>query len=63
MCTTCRMGPNSVTVAVWFTPNDTAIEKSGLVPDIEVPVDEAESTNVDPVLDAALNYLKAEQAN
>lgn len=52
-----------VTVAVWFTPNDTAIEKSGLVPDIEVPVDEAESTNVDPVLDAALNYLKAEQAD
>lgn len=48
-----------VTVAAWFTPNDTPIQGQGLTPDIEVSPDGTEAESSDPALEAALDYLKA----
>jgi len=45
-----------VTVALWFTPNETPIQDQGLVPDIVVD-DSAADTEHDPFVEAALAYL------
>jgi carboxyl-terminal processing protease len=50
-----------VTVAVWLTPGGTVIQGRGLVPDVEVPAGDVAATPADPALDAALEYLNAEQ--
>lgn len=47
-----------VTVARWYTPNDRTIDGTGLQPDILVETDEtAQSDEIDPQLDAALDVL------
>jgi carboxyl-terminal processing protease len=48
-----------VTVAKWFTPNNHAIDGTGLKPDIEVLVTEEDRTdNRDPQLERAIKYLQ-----
>ncbi len=51
-----------VTVALWFTPNETPIQGEGLHPDIEVEAAEAPSVEDDPYIQAALHYLRGESA-
>lgn len=46
-----------LTVALWFTPNETPIQGQGLTPDIEVTPDEEASPEDDPVIQAALDYF------
>jgi carboxyl-terminal processing protease len=47
-----------VTVALWFTPNETPIQDRGLDPDIEVQLSESDvSTDADPYIEAALDYI------
>lgn len=48
-----------VTIALWFTPNDRAIQGHGLNPDIEAPWPEAEELEEgeDPQLERAVEYL------
>ncbi len=47
-----------VTVAKWFTPNGNAIDGTGLMPDVEVPVTEEDRTNGrDPQLERAIGWL------
>ncbi|RLC68036.1 MAG: hypothetical protein DRI48_00680 [Chloroflexi bacterium] len=47
-----------ITIAMWFTPNDRAIEGQGLTPDIEVPwPDEGVEDGEDPQLERAVEYL------
>ncbi len=47
-----------VTVAHWYTPHDRTIDGTGLQPDIIVETDEtAQSDEIDPQLDAALEVL------
>jgi len=45
-----------VTVALWFTPNETPIQDQGLAPDVVVE-DSAAEAGRDPFIDAALEYL------
>ncbi|MFC1975585.1 S41 family peptidase [Chloroflexota bacterium] len=48
-----------VTVAKWFTPNDHAIDGTGLVPNIEVLFTEEDHTNGrDPQLERAIDFLQ-----
>jgi carboxyl-terminal processing protease len=48
-----------VTVAKWFTPNHTAIDGTGLKPDIEVLFTEDDHANgTDPQLQRAIDFLK-----
>lgn len=48
-----------VTVAKWFTPNGNAIDGTGLMPDIEVPLTEDDRTaGRDPQLERAISYLQ-----
>ncbi len=49
-----------VTVALWFTPNETPIQGEGLHPDIEVDAPEAPTAADDPYIQAALSYLHGE---
>lgn len=50
-----------VTVAKWFSPNGTNIDKKGIVPDQEVKMTEADyESNTDVQLNAAIDYLKAQ---
>jgi carboxyl-terminal processing protease len=47
-----------VTIAHWYTPDDRAINGSGLVPDLLVPwPDESGETEADPQLERAVQYL------
>jgi len=46
-----------ITAARWFTPNNRAIHKVGLTPDIVVPWPEDAEEGVDPQLDRAVEYL------
>ncbi len=46
-----------VTVALWFTPNQTPIQDQGLAPDIAVE-DSTPETGGDPFVEAALQYLE-----
>jgi carboxyl-terminal processing protease len=47
-----------VTVARWYTPNNNSIDGSGVVPDIEVTLDEeAAAAGQDPQLERAVEYL------
>ena len=50
-----------VTVALWFTPNETPIQGEGLHPDIEIDAPEAPNTADDPYIQAALHYLRADE--
>jgi carboxyl-terminal processing protease len=48
-----------VTVAKWFTPNENAIDGTGLKPDIEVLITEDDrANNRDPQLERAISYLQ-----
>lgn len=48
-----------VTVAKWFTPNHNAIDGKGLIPDIEVLInDEDRANNRDPQIERAISYLQ-----
>ena len=48
-----------VTVAKWYTPNNNNISEVGIKPDIEVKrTVEDMAANIDPQLDAAIEYLK-----
>ena len=48
-----------LTIARWFTPNDTNIDDVGITPDIEVAMTDQDYENDrDPQLDAAIEYLK-----
>ena len=49
-----------VTVALWFTPNETPIQGEGLHPDIVIDAPEAPNTEDDPYIQAALRYLRGE---
>ncbi len=46
-----------VTIARWFTPNDTSIHENGLVPDVEAPNPQDTPVEEDPQLDRAVMYL------
>jgi carboxyl-terminal processing protease len=46
-----------VTIALWFTPNNRAINGQGLTPDIVVPWPEDAGPDEDPQLDRAVEYL------
>lgn len=46
-----------VTIARWFTPNDTSIHENGLVPDVEAPYPQDTPVEEDPQLDRAVTYL------
>ncbi len=47
-----------VTIAKWYTPNDINISETGITPDIEIERSIEDVQNqVDPQLDAALDYL------
>jgi carboxyl-terminal processing protease len=53
-----------VTHGAWYTPNETPIqgkggEHLGLTPDISIILPEKPDINSDPILDAALNYIKS----
>ncbi len=50
-----------VTVALWFTPNETPIQGEGLHPDIEIDGPEAPLAEDDPYIQAALDYLRNAQ--
>lgn len=53
-----------VTVAKWFTPNHNAIDGKGLIPDIEVLIDDEDrANNRDPQLERAISYLQDNQAS
>lgn len=48
-----------LTVAKWLTPKGRSIDKEGIVPDVEVPLTDADyNNNRDPQLDKALELLK-----
>jgi carboxyl-terminal processing protease len=47
-----------VTTALWFTPNETPIQGTGLTPDVMV-VEPEEATDQDPYLQSALDFFKA----
>ncbi len=50
-----------VTVARWYTPADRTIDGAGLQPDVTVEISEEDwNSEVDPQLDAALEYLETE---
>jgi carboxyl-terminal processing protease len=49
-----------VTVALWFTPNETPIQGQGLVPDIPIEDSGTAVETEDPYLTAALDYLTAQ---
>ena len=45
-----------VTYAAWFTPEEHAIDEEGIQPDVEVPAQEDEETDIQ--LEAALEDLR-----
>lgn len=47
-----------ITVALWFTPNETPIQGTGLTPDVVV-TDSEETADQDPYLRAALDFFTA----
>ena len=47
-----------VTIARWFTPNDSSIHETGLAPDIEVPISADLPADEDPQLERAIEYLQ-----
>jgi carboxyl-terminal processing protease len=51
-----------ITHGAWYTPNETPIQRNGehigLAPDVSVTVPETPTLNSDPILDAAVNYVK-----
>ena len=48
-----------VTVAKWYSPNGTNIDKKGIKPDQEVKMTDADyESNTDVQLNAAVDYLK-----
>jgi carboxyl-terminal processing protease len=51
-----------ITHGAWYTPNETPIQRDGqhigLAPDVSVTLAETPEPNVDPVLNAALSYLR-----
>jgi C-terminal processing protease CtpA/Prc len=50
-----------VTAALWFTPDGTAIQGTGLTPDVAVTVpDSATSGKPDPYIHAALSYFEGQ---
>jgi carboxyl-terminal processing protease len=52
-----------VTVAKWFTPNNNAIDGTGLKPDIEVLIsDEDRANNRDPQLERAISFLTNDES-
>lgn len=52
-----------VTVAQWYTPNNTQIHGQGLSPDVDVTMtDEDHTEGRDPQLDKALEYMRQESA-
>ncbi len=50
-----------VTIARWYTPNDTSIHGDGLTPDIEVPHPADTPVTEDPQLERALEYIREGQ--
>jgi carboxyl-terminal processing protease len=53
-----------VTTGAWYTPNETPIEHQGdqaggLMPDVQVTLPDKPTPGVDPVMDAAIQYVKA----
>jgi carboxyl-terminal processing protease len=53
-------GTLRLTIARWLTPNRNWIHDVGISPDIEVPYDPVkDGVDVDPQLDAALEYINA----
>jgi carboxyl-terminal processing protease len=51
-------GAVRVTVARWLTPKERLIHEVGLTPDVEVELTEEDfKANLDPQLDAAIDYL------
>ncbi len=48
-----------VTTALWFTPNETPIQGTGLTPDVLV-VDPDDASDQDPYLQAALDFFKTQ---
>jgi carboxyl-terminal processing protease len=55
-----------ITHGAWYTPNETPIQRQGelvgLTPDVLVPVPETPQANRDPILDAAITYVKIRYA-
>jgi len=52
-----------ITIAHWFTPNGTVINKVGLKPDVEVKLTDADvEKKIDPQLDKALEVMSTELA-
>ncbi len=47
-----------VTTALWFTPDDIAIQGKGLTPDVSVKDQESANLDQDPFIVAALAYIK-----
>ena len=53
-----NQGAVRVTIARWLTPKERLIHEVGLTPDVEVELTEEDfKANLDPQLDAAVNYL------
>jgi carboxyl-terminal processing protease len=50
-----------VTVALWFTPNNTPIQGQGLAVDVDVAIPNSETLEEDPFIQAALDYLAEQQ--
>ncbi len=50
-----------VTVALWFTPNETPIQGTGLHPDIVIDAQEAPNLENDPYIQAALRTLRGSE--
>ncbi|MDI7274971.1 MAG: S41 family peptidase [Anaerolineae bacterium] len=50
-----------VTIARWRTPKGRQLDRDGLAPDIVVPYDPNQPTDVDPELERAVEYLSAVQ--
>lgn len=49
-----------VTIAKWYSPNDTSINKKGITPDQAVPLTDADAkAGTDTQLNAALSYLQS----
>jgi carboxyl-terminal processing protease len=52
-------GELKVTIAKWYSPNDTSINKKGITPDQVVPLSDADAkAGTDTQLNAALDYLQ-----
>lgn len=58
---TSEKGGVRITIARWLTPNGAQINGTGLAPDVEVPMTEADyAAGLDPQLDAAVKLLLGE---